>query len=339
METKDLKNLVRAVTEEDKHNLPTFSYSKLDIKKKCPFKYDLRYNQKNFSSKGSIATDVGTLIHWCLEQKALAKLENVPVSYEDIAMCVRTGVDSVSEKGKNKRIYGTEEIAMLYPEDYYTPDKVTGRTYAEKIDTFLQEVLPERMEEVNGWAVWGAEVPFEFVYNEKCILHGFIDRIDVSLNEQKEPIVRITDYKTSKKVFDEKLIKTPMQMVVYDLACLFMFGQLPVSHVYDFVLLDEQQSEKDGVCTFGYFNRGLRQLDALLEGTNRNEETKEPIVYEPKPSPLCFYCDFCKNNPNGEAKFKSLCPYYSLWTPTRKVYEVNMEFVSGVKPRTLDFDF
>lgn len=333
---EELKSKVRAVTEEDRKKLPTFSYSKLDIKKKCPFKYDLRYNQKKFTHTGSVATEVGTLVHWCLEQKALSILNCQEVSYPDIEMSARIGVDSLSPKGKNAHIYGTEEIAMLYPEDYYTPDKVTNKNYKEKIGFFLKEVLPKRMEEVNGWAVWGAEVPFEFVYDEKCIMHGFIDRIDVSLDKNGKPIIRITDYKTSKKIYDEKTIKTPLQMVVYDLACLQMMKQLPSAHVYDFVLLDEQQTEQDGVCTLGYLKRGLKQLDKLLTeqiGINGVPE------YEPDPSPLCYYCEFCNNNPNAESKFKNLCPYYSLWTPMNRIYNVNMEYKPGIVPRKLDFDF
>ena len=39
-----LRSKIRSVKEEDRKNLITMSYSKLDVEKKCPFKYDLIYN-------------------------------------------------------------------------------------------------------------------------------------------------------------------------------------------------------------------------------------------------------------------------------------------------------
>lgn len=330
-----LRSKIRPVKDEDRQNLITISYSKLDVEKKCPFKYDLIYNQKNFPKRGSIATDIGNLVHWCLEQKGLSKLKAQPVSYEDIIECAFRGVDSLSAKGQNQHIFGIDEIKEMYPDDFYLRDDASGMNYEEKLELFFNNVLPDRMEDINGWTTWGVEQQFEFVYDDRCIIHGFIDRIDVSMDNGK-PIIRVVDYKSSKKPYPESQIKTPMQFIIYDLACVHLMNALPSAHMYDFVLINEKQSEDDGLCTFGYLNRGIRALDSILDSIKDNEENGNFI---PKPSPLCYYCDFCKNNPNALDKYKRLCPYYSLWSPTNKTYEVNMKYDPEKKPRILDFDF
>lgn len=332
-----LKEKLRPVTEEDRKNkkLLTVSYSKLDVHKKCPFKYDLIYNQKNFPKRGSVATAIGSLVHWCLEQKGLSKLQAQPVSYQDIFQCACRGVDSLSAKGMNEHIFGIDEIKEMYSEDFYARDNATGMNYPEKLELFFNEVLPERMEEMNGWTTWAVEKPFEFVYDEKCIIHGFIDRIDVSMREGK-PVVRVVDYKTSKKVYSEDTIKTPLQFVVYDLACIYLMGAIPTEHMYDFVLIDEQQTEANGLCTFGYLNRGIKMLDKMLAAIHQNNEFN---VHIPKPSPLCYYCDFCKNNPVAQEDYKRMCSYYSLWTPNSHTFEVARKYDPTDKQRKLDFDF
>ena len=45
----------------------------------------------------------------------------------------------------------------------------------------------------------------------------------------------------------------------------------------------------------------------------------------PSPSPLCYWCFACENNPTA-SKYKKECQYYSLWTPNNKVYDVNKTY-------------
>lgn len=59
-------------------------------------------------------------------------------------------------------------------------------------------------------------------------------------------------------------------------------------------------------------------------------------VYNPKPSPLCFYCQFSGTYPDRgklEIKDRYLCPYYSLWTKggDTPVWKVNHEWEGVAK--------
>lgn len=74
-------------------------------------------------------------------------------------------------------------------------------------------------------------------------------------------------------------------MVTYDIACVFLYGKLPVELKYDFILLDQKQGPNEGVCSKGYFNRGIKKLNSLLDKMDSVEKMDE---YEPSPTPLCL---------------------------------------------------
>ena len=56
------------------------------------------------------------------------------------------------------------------------------------------------------------------------------------------------------------------------------------------------------------------------------DEAKETDVFKPCPSPLCHWCDYCKHKDRANDDFSKLCPYYSLWLPNCKTYEVNRPY-------------
>lgn len=256
---------------------------------------------------------------------------NQEVDYDEIIDAVLSGCDEITDKGK-EHIIGIDEIRKKYFEEYNTPDNASGMTYVEKMDIYFHEVLIERMED-EEWKVLGTEIKFEFVYKygededgkpKEVIIHGFIDRVDVGTASGK---LKVVDYKSSKKVFPDAKIKTPLQMVIYDIACLQMYGQLPEEHEYDFILLNQQQTTLNGVCSKGYMKRGLTKLDKLL---NRIDEMKKSGLYIPSPSPLCNWCDFPdkSHTPNADPKFAGMCEYYSLWKPDNKTFAVNKPYES-----------
>ena len=47
---------------------------------------------------------------------------------------------------------------------------------------------------------------------------------------------------------------------------------------------------------------------------------------QPKPSPLCHFCDYCITNTNADPWNNMLCDYYSLWTREKKTFEVNKKW-------------
>ena len=169
------------------------------------------------------------------------------------------------------------------------------------------------------WEVLVAEKEFEFVYLNKYILHGFIDRIDCKRdNDGNITNLRLSDYKTSKAVFKEEHNKTAQQHLIYGLACYIMYGILPEEYRYSFVLIDQEQY----AMTKGYLARGLKKLHRVFEQIERCSETG---CYEPNANALCAWCSFSETNPNAE-EFSTYCPYHSLWTPYNRTFAVNKEY-------------
>lgn len=321
---QELLSKLRPVEESDRGKLLTVSYSKLSLKDQCDFRYNLKYNEGNYSNKGSMATDIGSILHKGLELKGRAIQNGEKPDYEAIRKIVYEGCEEVTDKGTEK-LKGINDIMVEYFADWMAIDPNTGMDMNQKMQIYFNDVLPTRMEG-NPWVIIGTEVRFEFVYDNKAIIHGFIDRIDGKYDEDGDlTAIRVIDYKSSKKVFRDADIKTPLQMVTYDLACLFLYGILPEYHEYDFILLNTKQTTDDGVCSKGYLTRGLRKLDRILDSITICNITQE---FKPSPSPLCYWCEFASayHSPNSDPKFEGMCPYYSLWTPENKTFKVNQKY-------------
>lgn len=317
----EINQRIRQATEEDK-GLPYLSYSKESNFDKCPLSHKLKYVDKNFSSKSSLAMEIGSILHKCLELKGIQKIENKSVDYEYLKTIVEEGCTESGEKSDN-HILGIKDLKKKYFEDFFVADNKSGMNYSEKMNVFYNKVLPSRIED-EAWRPIAVEQKFEFVYDDRVIIHGFIDRVDK--NPQGE--LRITDYKSSKAIFPETDIKTPMQHVIYDLACIYLYGQPAADHVYDFILIDAIQGNDEGVCSKGYLKRGIKKLDKVLNEMDEMERTGE---YPPKPTPLCYWCPFHSTSPNADPKFAGLCQYHSLWTPQKKSFAVLNPYGEEIK--------
>lgn len=318
---EEILNKIRPVTEEDRKSLLSVSYSKLSLFENCAFRYKLKYIDGHYGDSQTLALELGSILHKGLELKGLDKIRGKETDYDEIKNIVYQGTTERTEKDVTL-LPGINKIKKKYIEDWNS-NNGTDATYEEKMDLYVNQVLPSRMED-RDWKVVGVEKNFEFVYDDKCIMHGFIDRIDQNL----EGALKVVDYKSSKKVFRDTDIKTPLQMVIYDLACVFLYNILPEFHEYDFILLNKKQTTADGVCSKGYLKRGLKKIDKLLAQIFELEKTG---VYKPSATPLCYWCDYpdAAHTPNANKKFAGLCPYYSLWTPENKTFKTNKEWIPG----------
>ena len=316
-----LQSKIRPVTEEDKKTLPKFSYSGLSTFKQCPYQFNLKYNEKLTSSDTTLALELGTLLHYVLEQKGkmLTDEEYVYpngckskgiVNYNILSGILQKGTTNIDEKTMEK-ILGLNELKKKYWEVWGIPDS-EGRTYNEKVDLFLK-VLTDEMEN-DDWKPYLFEHPFDFVYDDKIILHGFIDRVD----KKEDGSYRVVDYKTNKKLYDSKDLATSLQFGIYALAILNEFEKVPVEYQYRMILLDEKQS----ALTLGWEKRLITALDKIIKEL---DERKESGKYDPKPTPLCHWCNYCKTNPDAK-QYRDECVYYSLWTPEVKTFEVNQKY-------------
>ena len=318
MNEEILCGYVRPVTDDDRKKLPTFSYSKLDVFKNCPFQFDKRYNQKMFSNDTSLPMELGGLCHYVLEQKGIILKNNLPVNYERLNETLLNGTEQIDAKTRDKML-GVTSLKRKYFDQWYEPDNASGMTYDEKLKVF-DKVLHEEMEDTD-WVPTYFEYSFEFVWDNRAIVHGFIDRIDV-----KDGEYRTVDYKTSKKVYDNSKLATSLQFGIYALAILNEFGKLPIESMYRFILIDDEQY----ALTKGWEKRLIKALTKLFDQV---DELTKSGKWQPKPSPLCYWCNFCENNPNAH-QYGGVCDYYSLWTPTNKTFETKTSWTpDGSKKR------
>ena len=306
---QELLNRIRPVTDDDK-NLPVFSYSKMEVFKNCPLQYRYKYIEKKYSQDTSIALELGSLCHYVLEQKGKMIVSGETVDYEKLNDILMNGVTETDEKTKEE-LLGVNQLKRKYFEVWHEPDNASGASYDEKIKLF-DKVLHDEMEETD-WKPTYFEKPFEFVWDNKVILKGFIDRIDT-----KDGQYRTVDYKTSKKVYEQSKLATSLQFGVYALAILNEFGVLPIESEYRFILIDDKQY----ALTKGWENRLIKAMDKVFGDIEASEKKS---VFVPKPSPLCHWCNFCQTNPEATI-YRNECEYFSKWTPTQKTFEVNKKW-------------
>ena len=306
---QELLNRIRPVTDDDK-NLPVFSYSKMEVFKNCPLQYRYKYIEKKYTQDTSIALELGSLCHYVLEQKGKMIVSGETVDYEKLNDILMNGVTETDEKTKEE-LLGINQLKRKYFEVWHEADNASGASYDEKIKLF-DKVLHEEMEDTD-WKPTYFEKPFEFVWDNKVVLKGFIDRIDT-----KDGQYRTVDYKTSKKVYEQSKLATSLQFGVYALAILNEFGVLPIESEYRFILIDDKQY----ALTKGWENRLIKAMDKVFGDIEASEKKS---VFVPKPSPLCHWCNFCQTNPEATI-YRNECEYFSKWTPTQKTFEVNKKW-------------
>lgn len=279
--------------------------------KNCPYQYQLKYIEEKYSDDTTIALELGSLCHAVLEHKGKMIAAEKEVNYEKLEDMLNNGITETDEKTKTA-LPGINKLKRKYFDLWYAPDNASGASYEEKIQTFLK-VLYSEMPLESTWQPVYFEKPFEFVYDNKVIIKGFIDRIDKQGN-----CLRTIDYKTSKKVYDQKKLATSLQFGIYALAILNDFGVLPSESIYRFILIDDIQY----ALTKGWENRLIKALDNVFESIESCQEKK---TFIPKATPLCYWCSFCRNNPDASI-YKNECEYYSKWTPFQKTFEVNKKW-------------
>lgn len=296
---------------------PKYSYTRLSCWKDCGLRYFRRYIENKYIGGDTLNTQLGVLVHKCEEIiSQILKVGERP-NYDKI----REYAHTVNIPKKNKYdteggIFGVDILSKKYLEEWWAPSEKTGLTYASKVNDYFQTGLKRQelfMQEHPELEIWDVEHPFEFEYEGETI-KGFIDRV---LKYKGEDRYIIYDIKTRDRLFDNQDVTTPLQFVCYALSLQKELGleEAPTECFYDLVFINQMQSAG----TKGFIKRGKTALDKIFTGIHNG-------IFEPHPSPLCYWCEYCNTNPNITPEGKDQCPYYSLWTPEKSSFAKNMEW-------------
>lgn len=289
-----------------------YSYSRLETYINCPFCYKRKYVEKNFLGGESIVTALGTLVHDNQELIALSLKEKKTPDYKALTeRFMEIDLPKKNPYDTEGGIFGIKVLRAKYTEEYFKPSDKTGLSYHDKINSYLQSGMYRLEQYLNDnpdIEVWDVEHPFEFLYAGNTI-KGFIDR--VLFNKQEQQYI-LHDIKTRDRLFDKSVTTTPLQLIIYALALQneLKLTEPPTQVAYDLVFLSAFQQAG----TKGFIGRGYKKLDKIFDAINDKN-------FAPKPSPLCYWCDFSNTNPNVTEEGKNMCPYYSLWTPQNTSFQ------------------
>ena len=274
----------------DIRTLDRYSYSKISTYKQCKFKFKLKYLDKNFLYRATIATDFGTLIHETEENIAKAIQANEPINY--IAL-------------KNNFIVEARKLAIKYPEDFFTRDK-SGRTYQEKTYLYLDSAiyrLESFMQANPNLRILGIEQKFEYDYDGVHSFNGSIDRAFINIETDE---LLIQDIKSWPVPAQASELATPLQFAVYTMAAQSLWGISAdkVRCEYDLPLCNTVQAAESE----NLVEDGRKVLDKLFSGISSND-------FKPSVTALCHWCeynplvnpDILNTNPGA------VCPYFSTW--------------------------
>ena len=294
-----------------------YSYTRLDKYCECGYRYKLVYEDKNYISETGVAAAVGTLVHYIEETIANLIIAGKPIDYDALRKEFyevnipekepEYDSNGNKKKGSEGGIYGVKVLQEKYQAEFFELD-ANGSSYFTKCEEYRKNGiyrLENHLKAHPELSLVAVEKEF-FVEYAGHLIHGYIDRILYD-KDAKEYVIE--DIKTKGKPFPDDKLKTPLQFVIYSLAVCKMYGlfDYPTRFNYDLPFCDVRQAAG----TKGVMARGFKKMDKIFAGI----EAKD---FAPGPSPLCYWCEFCPNNPNQPEAGKGMCPYFSLWSPDGK---------------------
>ena len=247
--------------------MPSFSHSKIASYQQCPQKYKFRYVDEIPSSIRSIELHLGDSVHRALERLyADAKLGQT-ASAEELMACYQQKWDE--GYAPELRIVRSGTTARTYLE--------MGRqmlaTYYKRFHPFTQTLTLE------------LEEKFLFPISEAHEIRGIIDR----LAKQEDGTLEIHDYKTSRRLPDQKKVDSDVQLALYEIAIRHRWPKTgQVSLIWHYLA----------------FNTEIR----ITKTTQQLEEIKKNILvlilrieaatsFPTYVTPLCDWCEY-----------KEICP-------------------------------
>ena len=289
-----------------------YSYSRLNTFDQCGFKYYLQYDQGHYIHTDSLAADFGTLCHKILEDIGLdLKFGRKPDYEKYIKDFYDLNIPKKDEYDTEGGVFGIKILQKKYAREFFEGNK-DGISFDTKANAFINTGIYRLENYISthpGLSVWGCEQYFDVNF----INHRFSGKIDRILYDEINDKYIIEDIKTKDHPFRDDDLITPLQFVIYVKALCDMLGikEEQIECYYDLPICDLRQ--RGG--SKGFVKRGVTKLENMFKAI----ESKD---FVPHPSRLCWWCQFNHSNPKAPKEGKGLCPYYSLWRPDHKTFDV-----------------
>jgi CRISPR/Cas system-associated exonuclease Cas4 (RecB family) len=254
------------------------SVSKVKTFDSCKAKFKFSYIEKLPKKEWDFHI-FGTFMHDTLEHFHLKMIDNTK--------------DATIPEGENPDAIQEDMWPSLMKEAFMDScDKYKDKLSTEqKNESFviLQDYLDlMREQKKNGTLshVTEAERSFYIVINEKVLLNGFIDRIQVD----HDGVLHVADYKTTK---NKKYLQDFFQLETYAYALFLAYPDLDrvrasfvcLRHNFDYITKDFNRKDVEYI--------GQKFIDYA-------ESIDEEKLWRPQPQFLCKYCDFLEKCHQGE---------------------------------------
>lgn len=260
-----------------------YSFTQLEGYKNCPLQYKYQYILRIPMSTGRPVFSYGQSMHGTLEEfykRLKDRTEKKQVGlFDEEAQCDIEGAQcnaSVQDVSELESIISQKELLKIYDDkfidEWYDSDK-QKQEYYEKGKNSLKNFYSELKN--NLIIPHSLEQPFNIRVGD-YFMKGKIDRVDILPDGTCE----IIDYKTGSGK-DEKDVKKD-QLMIYQIAAEQVLGLKPSK--LTFYYLDDN-SKVSFLGTDEQISKLKTNIITWIEEIRENN-------FEPKPSPLCKFCDF-----------------------------------------------
>lgn len=298
------------------------SYSQIEMFEQCAYKWYLTYLQGNRKQITAEALALGSSVHETLEDYFNMEKAGMKVELAEMIDLLDMNIDKhnipfASKENKNTAI--NQHHTMI--------QKIFDGT------SRLSEVIKD-CEVVACEQDFQLEVklPFTVIYNnERYTSVYIIGSVDFIVKDKNGDYI-VIDYKSGKKVFENKKLKNNLQLPIYSLVVKNLFGKLPIRTVYYFTRLDEIQdveplAENEEDCNVVYYKNGnikskqrcVKEIYNILINFFSQMYVPEAGKYKAKPTALCSWCQYGMYDENN-CKYKMEFLRNDIAIPDGRVY-------------------
>lgn len=251
--------------------MATYSYSKLETFKRCPYQYKLSYLDKLKTGIENIEAFLGSRFHDLMEE--------------------------IFSGGKEKDYFLEELIARfhaLWKEKWHAQVRILDgnrslEDYLKYGEQCVKNFYETYLAPGTGFPAKtiGVEIRIEFPIDpqKKNKMIGYIDRV----SETADKTVEIQDYKTSITLPEETELSRNRQLAIYQMGLLSAWKKdgkpaLPIRLVLHYVGHSK---------TFSFPGRSQEELESLLEEIRSDISALErEIMFPARVSPYCKWCSY-----------------------------------------------